>query len=583
MDSNRSGHLCTIILLASLVVLGACAPASDDEADLLIVNGRVYTLTWDEPLPDGAIAPNAPHDENGWHPDAEAVAVTDGIIVFVGTTADAEAYRGRTTQVIDASGATVVPGFVDSHVHIAELGRLEVQVNLLDVHTEEEAIQRTINKVGDVTPGEWIIGWGWDEGEWANRYPTADRLSEAFPDNPVVLRSLHGFAVWGNRMALDAAGISADTEEISGGRILRNADGSPSGVLLNRATPLLIGAIPAETPEQTKAYVLAGLTKMAKDGYVAIHEAGAGTNIMAAFEALEAEGKLPTRVNAMLRSRDEALCRRWLEKGPSSDNPMLAVRTVKAFYDGALGSRGARLIEDYSDRPEHRGVSGSTYGFDEVLVGEMMQAGFQVGIHAIGDAGNRETLDFIESQIVIDSATRELRHRIEHAQVVHPDDFIRFKNDRIIAAMQPPHCVEDMPWAEDRLGPERVKGAYAWRTLRTLEVPLAFGSDLTGSDHNVFYGLHSAITRQNKDHQPPGGWYPEQSMTAEEALRGYTSWNAFAAHWEHLTGKLQPGMWADISVVDIDSLVVGETEPGRLLDGKVLATVVAGKVVFQAK
>jgi predicted amidohydrolase YtcJ len=261
---------------------------------------------------------------------------------------------------------------------------------------------------------------------------------------------------------------------------------------------------------------------------------------------------------------------------------MLTTRSVKAYYDAALGSRGARLLDDYSDLPGHRGVSGSNYGFDFELAAEMMRAGFQIGIHAIGDAGNRETLDFLESVIAEGPEIRALRHRIEHAQVIHPDDLPRFAPSGIIAAMQPPHCVEDMSWAEDRLGPQRVKGAYAWRTLRQAGVLLTFSADLAGSDHDIFYGLHSAVTRRGKDRQPPGGWYPEEALTPEEALRGYTTWSAFAAGWEDRTGLLAPGRWADITVIDIDPLVVGKADPGRLLEGRILATIVGGSVVHDA-
>jgi predicted amidohydrolase YtcJ len=281
----------------------------------------------------------------------------------------------------------------------------------------------------------------------------------------------------------------------------------------------------------------------------------------------------------MISLRDEDLCRRWIENGPRDEASMLTVRSVKAYYDAALGSRGARLLEDYSDRPGHRGVSGSDYGFDEALAAEIIEAGFQIGIHAIGDAGNRETLDFLESVMEASPEARELRHRIEHAQVVHPDDFARFVPAGLIAAMQPPHCVEDKGWAEDRLGPERIRGAYAWRTMRRAGVPLTFSADLAGSDHDIFYGLHSAITRRDTQLQPPGGWYPEQALSAEEALRGYTTWSALAAGWQDRTGVLAPGRWADLTIMDIDPLAVGATEPERLLEGRIVATVVAGTVV----
>ena len=568
-------------LLFCFAVCAGCGHDPAPGADLVLVNGSVYTLAWEEPSVEGTIAGDAPHDANGWLPDAEAVAMTDGRIAFVSTTADAQSHIGSTTRVIDVGGAVIVPGLVDSHAHVQELGRKKVQVDLVGVQTEEEAIDRVADHAANAAPGEWIIGWGWDEGEWANRYPTHVRLSERVPDNPVLLKSLHGFAVWGNSRALAEAGIDRDTADPKGGRILRDDSGNPTGVLVDRATRLLTAAIPDTTDEQMKEFVLAGLEALARDGYVAVHQAGADTQVMRAFEELEAEGRLPIRVYAMISLRDGALCRRWIERGPSVDGRRLTVRSVKAYYDAALGSRGARLLDDYTDRPGHRGVSGADYGFDQELAAEMMRAGFQIGIHAIGDAGNRETLDFLESVIEGSPDTRAMRHRIEHAQVIHTDDFARFAPAGLIAAMQPPHCVEDKTWAEDRIGPERVKGAYAWRTLRRAGVPLTFSADLAGSDHNIFYGLHAAITRRDKELQPPDGWYPKEAMTAEEALRGYTNWSALAAGWEDRTGLLQPGKWADITVMDLDPLALGEADPGRLLDGRILATVVAGTVVFE--
>ena len=568
-------------LLFFFAVSVGCGRDPAPGADLVLVNGSVYTLAWGEPSVEGTIAGDAPHDATGWRPDAEAVAVTDGRIVFVGSTADSESHIGGTTRVIDVGGAVIVPGLVDSHAHVQGLGRKEVQADLLGVQTEEEAIDRVSKHSADTAPGEWIIGWGWDEGAWANRYQTHVRLSERFPDNPVLLRSLHGFAVWGNSRALAEAGIDRDTPDPEGGRILRDDSGNPTGVLVDRATNLLTAAIPKTTDEQMKGFVLAGLKAMARDGYVAVHQAGADTQVMRAFEELEAEDLLPIRVYAMISLRDEALCRRWIERRPSVEGHRLTVRSVKAYYDAALGSRGARLLDDYTDRPGHRGVSGADYGFDQELAAEMMRAGFQIGIHAIGDAGNRETLDFLESVIDGSPEIKALRHRIEHAQVIHPDDFARFAPAGLIAAMQPPHCVEDKTWAKDRLGPERIRGAYAWRTLRRAGVPLTFSADLAGSDHDIFYGLHAAITRRDKELQPPDGWYPEEAMTTEEALRGYTSWSALAAGWDERTGLLQPGKWADITVMDLDPLALGETDPGRLLDGRILATVVAGTVVYE--
>jgi hypothetical protein len=580
----RRVHLIVVIALLGGGAAACSSKPAVEPADTLLINGRVYSFAWGEPAPDGTPAADAPHGADGWRPDAEALAITGGRIAFVGTSAAAEGFRGPSTRVIDLKGATALPGLVDSHVHIRELGQMESYLDLTGVQTEEEAVDRVVARAATMPKGEWIVGRGWDEGAWANRYPTKRLLSERVPDHPVVLASLHGFAMWGNTLAFEKAGITRATPAPEGGVILKDARGEPAGTVLNRATPLLMGAVPPPTPAQARAWVLAGLQRMARDGYVAVHEAGADAELLTAFESLRAARELPTRVYAMLSAREPELSRAWQKKGPLTDpEGLLTVRSVKAYYDGSLGSRGARLLDDYADQKGHRGVSGGSYGFDQALVADMMKAGFQVGIHAIGDAGNRETLDFLRRIEGEQASVRQNRHRIEHAQVVHPDDFARFAAQDVIASMEPPHAVEDKPWAADRLGPERVKGAYAWRTFRKAGVRLIFNSDLTGSDHNIFYGLHSAITRRDKTLQPAGGWHPEQNMSPEEAVRGYSTWAAYASFQEKETGVLAAGRWADITVMDIDPLVVGSTRPDDLLKGAITLTIMGGKVVFEAQ
>ena len=579
------GSICLILILNLSCTAGdSPAAAPSPAADLLLTNARVYTLDWAEPDAEGNPAFDAPYDaDGGWHPDAAAVAVRDGHIVFVGTTAEAETFRGPDTEFMDLNGATVIPGLIESHVHLVQLGEFLSQIDLVDVDTEEEAVRLAEAVAADTPPGTWILGSGWDEGAWANRYPTLELLSQAVPDHPVYLRGLHGFAGWGNRMAFEMAGITADTPDPTGGQLVRDANGNPSGVLLNRAILLLEEHIPTPSVEETMGHVLAGLGVMAEYGYTSIHEAGSNRRYQEAFERLEAENRLPLRVYSMLAARDPDLCGEWLEKGPDTDtDSMLRTMSVKAFYDAALGSRGARMIDDYSDRPGHRGVRGADYGFDQELVARMIQAGFQAEIHAIGDAGNRETLDFLERVLSESPEARGLRHKIVHAQVVHPDDFQRFRDLEIAASMQPPHVAEDMDWAEDRVGPDRIRGAYAWRTMRRTGVQLLLNSDLPGSDWDIFYGLHSAITRRDKELQPSGGWYPDQAFTPEEAIRGYTTWGAWAEFLEDLTGVIRVGMRGDLTVMNLDPFQIGITDPGRLLDGRILATVVGGEVVYEA-
>ncbi len=563
-----------------LISISSCNKSEKQSADLIIRNTNIYTLDWPDPSGDGISSKLAPVDENGWMPDAQAIAISNGVIVFVGTNEDVEIYIDDETRILEIPNGYVIPGLVDSHTHVQGLGQNLDYVDLKDVKNEEEAVALVANFASNVPEGEWIVGRGWDEGAWANNYPDKKLLTEKVPDHPVFMNSLHGFAAWGNQMALDRANITRETPKPVGGDILKDEDGEPTGLLLNNATDLLSDAIPPPDIEKRKSWVLAGLNEMAKSGYVAVHDAGVGTELMEAFMLLDSENDLPLRVYAMIRATDEPMMRKWQSSGPyESGSNKLFVRSVKAFYDGALGSRGAKLIAEYSDMPGHKGVSGEDYGFNEELVSDLINAGFQVGIHAIGDAGNRATLDFLQNAISGNPGAINLRHRIEHAQVIHPDDFQRFAAMKIIASMQPPHAAEDKTWAEDRLGPERIKGAYAWRTLRQSGAGIVFGSDLTGSDHDIFYGLHSAITRRSKDLKPEEGWYLNEAVTSEEALRGYSTWPAYASFLEEETGILGVGKWADITILSIDPLETGRTSPGDLLEGEVLMTIVGGEIV----
>jgi predicted amidohydrolase YtcJ len=561
-----------MVAAAALVTLAAQPTPPAD----LVLRGRVYTLSWPEPAADGTPAAAAPFSNGAWHPDAEAVAIRGGRIVFAGTAAAARAYTGPETRTITApaSGA-ILPGMVDAHVHAFELGASLERVNLVGVKTEAEAVDRVVARAQTVPRGEWIVGWGWDEGAWANRYPDMRLLSQRVPDHPVYLRGLHSFAAWGNRLALERAGITASTAAPAGGEIRKDAKGQPTGILMNNAARLLERAVPAPTPAQLKARALSGLTTLAAAGYVTVHEAGADTAQMDALEALDKDGTLPIRVYAMLAGRDQALLDTWLARGPDRDaTRMLVTRSVKAFYDGALGSRGALLLADYADRAGHRGERDAT--FHPEALAKMLKAGFQLSIHAIGDAANREAMDFIEQNAGGFPGSLGLRERIEHAQVLAADDIARLGRLGIVASMQPSHAVEDMPWAEARVGPDRIAGAYAWRAIRRAGGRLVFSSDLPGTDYNLFYGLHSAITRQDRSGKPQGGWRPDQRVTVEEAVRGFTTWPAYVAFRENVTGTLAPGRWADVTILTIDPFT---TSPPSLLGGAVHTTIVGGRIV----
>lgn len=576
---RRSSSLGRSLLLATLCAACSAGNATP-AADLVLHNGHVYTLAWPEPARDGHPHADAPWDSaGGWRHDATAVAVRDGRIVYVGSDSGALALGGSGTRTVNLDGNVLLPGLVDAHTHVAELGQSLDRVNLTGVATETEAVAIIADRAANTPKGEWILGYGWDEGAWANRYPDKRLLSERVPDHPVILRSLHGFASWANARALEQAGITRDTPSPSGGEIRKDANGEPTGLVLNRAVALLDDAVPLPSPAQRDAQVMRALRVMAAAGYTGVHEAGVAPDVMDSFERLAERDSLPLRVYAMLSARDSVLIRRWIARGPyTSANGLLTVRAVKAYYDGALGSRGAQMLADYADHPGHRGVSGGAYGFDRQLVADIMSAGFQVGIHAIGDAGNRATLDFIDSVTAAALKAQGQRHRVEHAQVVSPPDIARFARAGIIASVQPPHAVEDKGWAEARVGRERIGGAYAWRTLREAGAALVFSSDLPGSDWSPFYGLHSAITRQDTSGAPPGGWYPAQRMTPEEAVRGYTVWSAFAGFDEQEAGTIAIGKRADVTVMTVDPF---RAEPRDLLGGAVTLTVSRGRVTFQ--
>jgi hypothetical protein len=583
-------HFCVGVLV--MLVVAGCDrraevpdPTVTTTADLVLTDARVYTFNWPDPDEEGVPAPDAPLRNGEWVPDAGAVAIRGDRILAVGDMADIRSFVGEQTRVLDLAGATVIPGLVESHGHYNELGEQADRVDVSKARTVEEMAALVTGRLATATAGEWIVGSGWDEGAWADRLPTEGPISAVSPDNPVVLMGRRGFGLLANRQALDIAGISAETPSPSGGEVVKDGAGEPTGVLLNRARSLILDVIPAASLEKKKRMLAYGLNAIARAGYVTGHHAGVYADYMPAYEALAAEGKLPVRMELMIAARPEnqALVETWIDRGPTpADDRMLWVRGVKAYYDGSLGSRGARLLADYSDRPGHRGVSGDEYGFPEELVTRAIRAGFQVGVHAIGDAGNRAVLDYYE-RVLADTPHPEVRHRIEHAQIVHPDDFARFGRLGLVASMEPGHAVEDSPWAESRVGPDRIRGGYAWRSMRRAGAGLIFNSDLAGTDYDIFYGLHCAVTRSDRDGNPPGGWYPEQAVTLEEALRAYTVWPARASGKEHLTGTLTPGKWADVTVLSIDPFTAAAGDPHSLLDGRVLLTVVAGRIVHDAR
>ncbi|XWN36876.1 MAG: amidohydrolase [Balneola sp.] len=572
-------NICLGILL---LMLSACNEQAKDSR-IIITNAKVYTLSWGEPDLEGNPHSSAPFADGSWTPDAETVVIEGKSILFVGDEAEALTYQTDQTQLIDAKGGTVIPGLVDSHAHPYYFGEDLGKIELTGLDNKQVIIERLVERQDESTAAkDWILGFGYDEGSMSTELlPTAKDLSEAFPDRPVFIIGTHGFTAVANYEAMNRAGITSETASPVGGEIMKDTEGNPNGIFTNNAAELVEETLPARTAEDFRRIALHGMEVMAQSGYTAFHDAGTNRDYLNAYQELEAEGISPVRVYAMLQASDAALLKEWMKQGPETETgELLTVRAVKAYYDGSLGIRGAKLLQDYSDKPGHRGISGEDYGFDQQLVQQMMDAGFQLGIHAIGDAGNRDMLDFYARVFEENPEIKSNRHRIEHAQVVHPEDFHHFADLELIASMEPPHMAEDMGWAEDRLGSERIQGAYAWRTFRRNGVPLTFNSDLTGSDHNFFYGYYAAITRKNKDRKPDGGWYPGQALSPEEALRAYTIWSAYASFQENVLGTIEAGKRADLTILSIDVLNVGTQNPDALWNGKILGTIVDGRVVY---
>ena len=549
--------------LACALLLAACADAPPDAGDdagaetapgATVYHNATF-LTLDGPAP-------------------EAMRVEQGRIAAMGALDDLAAGA----VAVDLGGATVIPGVVDSHVHVRELGMDAIKVDLVGVASVEDIVARIRDQRPDIAPGEWIVGQGWDEGRFADYadtggYPDPGLLSDAFPDNPVALESLHGFAAMANGRALEMAGITADTPDPDGGTILRRRDRQPTGVLLTLAQDLLFRHVPAPTPEQRERAIVAGLEQMAAAGVTSVHEAGMSADDVAAFQALRERGALPIRVVGMLNGNDAALMDEWFARGPLDDpDDRLDINAIKVFFDGSLGSRTALMSEPYSDAPDQKGTVRITLDAIDKLAIRARDHDFQMAVHAIGDEANDCIIASYELRLA--EFPYDHRWRIEHAQVLSPTFMARAAELGVIASMQPSHAVGDSAWAEARVGPERITRAYAWDSLVEADVPLVFNSDLPGEPWTPMQTLHFATTRTRLDGTPLGGWYPGERLGREASLRAMTLAGAHAAFQDDDLGTLTPGKWADFVVLDRNPLAAADVRRVR-----VLGTYVAGERV----
>ena len=554
-----------MIRIALTLLVAVAVPAA--AADLVFVGGTIHTLVGAKPS------------------TVEALAIDDGAVVAAGSRAEIEGHVDDTTRVVELDGATVVPGLVDAHAHLHSLGAMLASVDLRGATSAAECIDRARQRHAELPEGAWLIGRAWDQNDWdVQDYPTAAMLDAAFGDRPVYFERVDGHASWVSSAALRLGGIDADTPDPQGGEILRDpSTGEATGILIDEADALVLDAIPAPSDEEIEQRYRRAVQACVEVGITGVHDMGVDLRELEVLRRGEREGWLDLRVVVYLAG-DPTLQEYEGSRAGTDPSSRVRVEGVKLYADGALGSRGAALLEDYSDRPGHRGLLLHEPEVLQQQIERVFERRLGLAVHAIGDRANRVVLDRIVAGHAAVSARdaslpplSELNARIEHAQIVHPDDLRRFAEHDILPSMQPTHCTSDMPWAPDRLGEERLEGAYAWRTLRELGLILPLGSDFPVEETSPWLGLYAAVTRQQPDGTPPGGWSPEQRLTALEALLGFTVWASEAidvSAWGHL----DVGARADLIVVDRDPLAA---DAASLLDTRVSMTVVDGEVVFE--
>jgi predicted amidohydrolase YtcJ len=552
------------LIASAALALALTAPAGAQQPPpaLILHHARIYT------------AADA-------QPQASALAIRGSRIVAVGSDADILQLKGASTTVVDLADQTVVPGLADAHGHFTSLGASLQRLNFRGVKSYDDVVAMVKTRAATARPGEWILGRSWDQNLWPEKsFPTHAKLDAVSPHNPVYLTRVDGHAGLANASAMQIAGVGAHTEDPEGGRIIRDAAGNPTGTFVDRAQALIASKIPPDSPAQIEEQILLADKECRRLGLTMVHDAGTNKAVIDAYMRLADAGRLQTRIYAMVRGPIAEL-EPFFKRGPITNHHdyHVIVRAIKIVADGALGSRGAAMLEDYSDEPGNKGLL--TTPPDEVYAEALAasKAGFQTCIHAIGDRANREVLDVFERVQKEVPGSKALRMRDEHAQILSPADIPRFARLGVVASMQPTHCTSDMPWVPARIGPKRTAdGAYVWQKLMKTGVVLASGSDFPVEQPNPMLGLYAAITRQDVNGNPPGGWAPDQRMSRIEALKSFTSGAAYAAHMEKDLGTLEAGKLADLVVLSNDIM----TEPVRTIPAtRVVKTMIGGAWVFE--
>jgi hypothetical protein len=563
---HRSAWLASTLLLS--LIGDARGMQTETDLDLVITGGKIVTL---DSMTGGSV---------------KLLGIKSGRIASLSESeTPPPPFRiGPDTRVIRLKDELVIPGFIDSHAHLGGLGAQRRQIDLVGTASYEEVVRRVAERTKAAEKGRFVIGRGWDQNDWSEKaFPTHERLSRATPDHPVLLTRIDGHACLVNAAAMRLAGLTKDSAAPPGGEILKDGAGEPTGVLVDDAMDLMTKVLPREDARTREEDFLAGIDECLENGVTTFHDAGEGRLELEVLRGLAREGKLKIRLYVMISGSDSGLVTERFQAGPEVGlaEGRLTVRSVKLYADGALGSRGAALLEDYADRPGHRGLTLMSKEEIRSFAKRALDAGFQVAVHAIGDRGNREVIDAFEAAFAGEPRGRAARFRIEHAQILDEKDMPRMKDLGLIAAMQGVHCTSDMPWVPDRIGNDRsIEGAYAWRKLLDLGVVVANGTDAPVEKISPIECFYASVTRMDKSGKPEGGWIPGARMSREEALRSYTLAGAFAAFEEDAKGTLSEGKLADITILDRDILTCPAPE---ILKARTLFTIVGGRVEFERR
>lgn len=475
---------------------------------------------------------------------------------------------------IDLKGGWVYPGFIDSHMHLTGLGWSLESVDLVGTTSKLDALKKIKEGIKNTPKGTWVLGRGWDQNDWSkSEYPKATDLDLISMDHPMIFRRIDGHAAWANTLAMKLANISENTVDVNGGIIIRDDIGYPTGIFIDNALDLIESQIPEKTEQDIYRQIIKAQTMLNRFGITSIHDAGTSKKEIKILKKMIKNEELSIRVYTMLNNNPKDYDS-FLESGPEIENPFIKVQSIKIYLDGALGSRGAALLEPYSDSPSENGLLIIKPSEHKSLVKKFSKSGFQVNTHGIGDRAIRIILDNYE-----EVANTKIRNRIEHSQIVHPDDVPRFKELNVIPAMQSTHCTSDMPWVEERIGLERMHEAYPWKSFIKLNIPVPGGSDAPIESPNPIEGIYASVTRKDKNGLPEKGWYSEQKMTLKEAIKSYTEWGAYASYEEKIKGKIKENFYADFTVLDQE---LKSTNLEMILDARVLFTILNGKIVYQS-